>query len=203
VVLLAAALALAAARAQAGAPAAAVEGGCPFAFERVAILDAGFVLQWTLREPTLAVRLVIAGTGWAAIGWPSTSSTTGHTDFDVSLGAVAADVPWIADLYQNAFTAPVPDVLQDITLIGGFETASATTLEFTRAFDTGDTEEDNLIVEGPLNLKWAFQPVSDDPADSHLGFTRGRTLVEILPPGFILADGFENESTCVWSLVVP
>ena len=202
--ILALALSLAAGAARAEAPPADdARGICPFPFERLAVLDAGFVLQWTLRDPTLAVRLSIAGTGWAAIGWPSASSTTGHTDFDVSIGAVVSDVPQVGDFYQDTFAAPVLDVQQDVFLLGGSETASSTTLEFTRAFDTGDEAEDNLIVEGPVSLKWAYQPVSDDPSDIHLGFTRGRSLVAMVPPGYLFADGFENGLACAWSLTVP
>ncbi|KAB2957793.1 MAG: hypothetical protein F9K16_14085, partial [Thermoanaerobaculia bacterium] len=194
--------ALAASGARAQRPADPTEGVCPYAFERVAILDAGYLLQWTLRDATLAVRIVTAGTGWAAIGWPSTSSTTGHTDFDVSFGAVIGGVPSIGDFYQDVFAPPVPDAQNDVTLLGGSEGAG-TTLEFTRPFDTGDEAEDNVIVEGPLNLKWAYQPTSDDPTDNHVGFTRGRMVVEIVPPGHLFADGFENESPCAWSLLVP
>lgn len=203
VLALAATVALGAANAHAAPLPPETEGGCPYAFERVAILDAGFLLQWTLRDETLAVRLVTAGTGWVAIGWPSTSSTTGHTDFDVSLGAVVGGTPSIADYYQDTFAGPELDIQQDVTLLGGFETVSGTTLELARAFDTGDAAEDNPIVAGPLNLKWAYQPVSDDPAESHVGSSRGRTFVEILPPGFAFADGFENGSACAWSLVAP
>lgn len=202
--ILALALSLAAGAARAEAPPAGdAEGICPFPFERLAVLDAGFVLQWTLRDQTLAVRLTTAGTGWTAIGWPSASSTTGHTDFDVTLGAVVAGVAQVGDFYQDTFGAPGPDAQQDVFLLGGSETANSTTLEFTRAFDTGDEAEDNPIVEGPVSLKWAYQPVSDDPLDIHLGFTRGRSFVAMVPPGYLFSDGFENGLDCAWTLAVP
>jgi len=111
-------------------------------------------------------------------------------------------VPSIGDFYQDVFAPPVPDAQNDVTLLGGSEGAG-TTLEFARALDTGDEAEDNVVVEGPLNLKWAYQPTSDDPTDNHVGFTRGRTVVEIVPPGYLFADGFENASACAWSLAAP
>jgi hypothetical protein len=201
--ILALTLSLAAATAQAEPPGEGVEGLCPFPFERIAVLDAGFVLQWTLRDQVLAVRLTTAGTGWSAIGWPSASSTTGHTDFDVSLGAVVGGIPQVGDFYQDTFNAPGPDSQQDVFLLGGSETGTTTTLEFTRAFDTGDEAEDNPIVEGPVSLKWAYQPVSDDPLDIHVGFTRGRDFLAMVPMGYLFSDGFENGLTCAWTLAVP
>jgi hypothetical protein len=126
-----------------------------------------FEIRWTTDEKNIYFGIKAKTEGWAAIGLKPSSRMK---DADMIFGAVSNGKTSVSDEFSTGTFGPhSPDTelggSDDIIEFGGREDGGFTTIEFSRALDTGDNY-DNVLTKGTVKIIWAYGS-SDDFDGQH------------------------------------
>ncbi|MCA9212888.1 MAG: hypothetical protein KDB27_07485 [Planctomycetales bacterium] len=120
----------------------------------------GFQIQWCTQQDDVRFKVTSESTGWVGIGF---NDSPRMPQSDVILLTGEGNV---LDAFATRRGDPAPDSSQDITLIKSSQENGVTTVEFSRAIDTGDA-----LGDYPLNsaqyILWAYQFSSDSFMAEH------------------------------------
>ena len=120
-----------------------------------------FTLAYTVNGANISIGLKAKTVGWIAIALGNP-----HGNSDVMIGYVSNGQVTLLDSYNASESGNHPiDPNNDLLNISGSETGGITTIEFTRALNTGD-KLDLPLVEGDNVVTWAFG-ASDDVTQEH------------------------------------
>lgn len=125
-----------------------------------------FSVEWSVcAVDTLEMKMTGDGTGWIGVGFSESSSMP---NTDIVIGGVNSDgSTYLVDTWASGRSSPSVDVSQDYTLVSANESASSTTIEFTRSLNTGDS--DDYALDGVARyLLWAIG--GSDDITYHGGF---------------------------------
>jgi hypothetical protein len=106
-----------------------------------------FRLEWipTPSDPDNSLTFTIQAqtTGWASVGF--STQPIAHSNVDVISGFIdTTGTVTLQDGFLNSYSYPAMDASNDINAISGDETASTTTLTFSRLLNTGDPQDQDL-----------------------------------------------------------
>lgn len=126
-----------------------------------------FEIRWMTSEKTAYFGLRVKTNGWVAIGF---SPSSRMKDADMVIGTVRGDNAGVSDQFSTGTFGPhLPDVelggTIDIREFAGREQGDYTTIEFSRALDTGD-KYDNVITRGTMKIILAYGS-TDDTTQQH------------------------------------
>ena len=121
-----------------------------------------FEVRWRTDESNIYFGITTKTEGWLAIGLNPGSQMK---DADMIFGAVSNGQTSVSDQFSTGTFGPhSPDTelggSDDIIQFGGREDGGFTTIEFSRALDTGD-DYDNVLTKGTIKIIWAYGS-SDD-----------------------------------------
>jgi len=121
-----------------------------------------FEVRWRTDEANIYFGIRAKTEGWLSIGLNPSSQMK---DADMIFGAVSNGQTSVSDQFSTgAFGPHSPDTelggSDDIIQSGGREAGGFTTVEFSRALDTGDNY-DNVLTKGKIKIIWAYGS-SDD-----------------------------------------
>ena len=119
-------------------------------------------------DETILIGLETTSSGWAAIGFESTSRMK---DADILFGGAENGVPYMFDMFSTGPAGPHPPDTElggtsDITEYNAKEQAKGTVVEFSRKTDTGDAYDKVLTPGAEITIIWA-QANSDEPLIIH------------------------------------
>lgn len=101
---------------------------------------ASFSVEWGICDiDQIEMKMTGNGTGWIGIGF-SESASMPSTDVAIA-GVDSAGDGYLFDTWAFGRTSPRVDISQDFSLVSASEVAGNTTIEFTRALNTGDSED--------------------------------------------------------------
>ncbi|OXA53921.1 DBH-like monooxygenase protein 2 homolog [Folsomia candida] len=108
----------------------------------------------------LTVKVTVESKGW--VGW-GISPTGAMSGSDMVIGGFneATGESYIGDRYSTGPGIPVLDTIQNVELISASENATHTILEFSRAVDTGDVEQDLKVENAVQYIVWATGETDD------------------------------------------
>lgn len=116
--------------------------------------DASFSVEWGVCGDQLEMKMMGSGSGWIGVGF---SDSKGMTSTDVVIAGVdSGGTGYIVDTWAFGRTSPDVDSSQDYSLISASEVSGNTTIEFSRALNTGDTEDDFALDNGAMYFLWAM-----------------------------------------------
>ena len=124
-----------------------------------------YEVRWTTDDRNIYFGIKAGTEGWVAIGLNPSSQMK---DADMIFGMETGGQTSISDQFSTGNFGPhSPDTelggSDDIIEFGGREEGGFTTIEFSRALDTGD-EYDNKLAQGTIKIIWAYG--SSDNFDS-------------------------------------
>ena len=136
-----------------------------------------YEVRWRADEANIYFGIRAKTEGWLAIGLSPSSQMK---DADMIFGAVSNGQSSISDQFSTgAFGPHSPDTelggSDDIIEFGGREDGGFTTIEFSRALDTGDNY-DNILTKGTIKIIWAYGS-SDDFDRQHA--SRGSGVITL------------------------
>jgi len=115
--------------------------------------------DWSIEGGNLAIKLSAPTTGWVGIGFHPTDMMK---DANIILGFVKDGKVEISDEFGNQPTQHVPDTKRDgtdnVTVIGGSETGTTTTLEFSIPLQSGDANDGVIDPKGDTLVLLAYGP---------------------------------------------
>ena len=171
---------------------------------RVLDCDNGMQLQWSIRGNTLLVAMEARAMGYVAVGlsaggprFMTSSSDPTNTPSDIIAGwavhegmAMEGPPAGVRDYHVSNYASPTLDLVQDVALVSAtFSPASGITrIEWSRALNTGDTDEDRVITPGtPQTVIWATNPAAQTVSMAlsltrHLATTRGHAVLDFGAP---------------------
>ncbi|OXA54580.1 DBH-like monooxygenase protein 2 homolog [Folsomia candida] len=108
----------------------------------------------------LTVKVTAESTGWLGWGISPTGEMAGS---DMIIGGFNADTgeAYIGDRFSSGHGLPALDTIQNVELISASENATHTVLEFSRAVDTGDVEQDLKVENAVQYIVWAAGETDD------------------------------------------
>jgi hypothetical protein len=132
-----------------------------------------YEVRWKADESNIYFGIKAKTEGWLAIGLNPSSQMK---DADMIFGAVSNGQTIVSDQFSTGTFGPhSPDAelggSEDIIEFGGREDGGFTTLEFSRALDTGDSY-DNALTKGKIKIIWAYSS-SDDFDSQHTSRSSG------------------------------
>lgn len=139
-----------------------------------------FRLEWVPApgDPTVFdFTMTAQTTGWLSVGF--STSNVAHFNVDTIFANVdAAGTAMVQDGWLNSYGAPTADASQDVTLRAASQSATTTTIAFSRKIGTGDQSDVDL--EGELTLHYAYA-LSQSASSMHTA--AGRAQVHFLASG--------------------
>ena len=106
-------------------------------------------------------------TGWLSLGWAPLGAQA-HDGTDMVVAWVTnAGALVTRDTRSTSFSQPGTDAVDNVTPGTGTEASGVTSVSFERLYVTGDTAGDVDIVDGPMEVHWAYA-ASDSPAAKHI-----------------------------------
>jgi hypothetical protein len=115
--------------------------------------------DWNIEGENLAIKLSAPTTGWVGIGFHPTDMMK---DADIIIGFVKDGKVEISDQFGNQPTQHVPDIQRggkdNVTVIGGSETGTTTTLEFSIPLQSGDPNDGVIDPKGDTLVMLAYGP---------------------------------------------
>ncbi len=124
-----------------------------------------FYLHYSLNGSTIYFAMEAMKLGYLAIGFGYVSKMD---QSDIYIGYVDGTGGHMSDNWGTGTISHVQDGTDNILSYAGSENATSTILEFSRALDTGDSTEDNVIaLESTVNLIWAYSDTADDFTSYH------------------------------------
>ncbi len=133
----------------------------------------GFVLKYKVEGVELHCKLTSQTSGWVSVGFNPSSMMK---DANYIIGYVSGSNAFIRDDFGVSNTVHQSDVslggTSNLTLIGGTENASSTTLEFKIPLNSGDPYDQVLLLDHSYPVVFA-QGNSDDFTSSHYSTGHG------------------------------
>jgi len=122
------------------------------------LVDGVYTLFWRIERSAIYRGLEDHTTGWFGFGFgePSSGSMIGSDMLVSEVDELGRRVVW--DAYATAFATPHEDACQDWELISyAFdERRGVSSLEVVRALDTGETQQDRVVMPGPTRIVYAW-----------------------------------------------
>ncbi|OXA54578.1 DBH-like monooxygenase protein 2 homolog [Folsomia candida] len=108
----------------------------------------------------LTVKVTVESKGWVGWGISPTGEMAGS---DMVIGGFNADTgeAYIGDRFASGHGVPALDTIQNVELISASENATHTILEFSRAVDTGDVDQDLRVENAIQHIVWAAGETDD------------------------------------------
>lgn len=116
------------------------------------------VLKWKITGSNIAFQISCATNGWLGMGINPSGSMTGA---DIVMGYVAGTAT-VEDMYAGGLFAPTTDITNHLSAISGTEAAGRTELAFTRALNTGDSQDKILVAGQETVMLFACGPNDAD-----------------------------------------
>lgn len=114
-----------------------------------------FELRWTIDASDVHVALTAGTLGWVGLGFADPGGG-GMKGADMVIGWADANGGGVEDRWSSAYSTPHLDTCQDWSLVSAFENETHTTIEVTRARDTGDLQDRVVGASMPNRLVAAF-----------------------------------------------
>jgi hypothetical protein len=141
-----------------------------------------YELSWELIDDTsISIGIIAQTTGWIAIGF---DPTTQMLDADIIFGWVETNgsvVIFDAFSLQATGNNHPADTDQggtdDIISFDGSENATHTTIEFSRLLATGDATDNDIPLNGEIDIIWAYG--SSDSFSEYHGGARGSSTMSV------------------------
>lgn len=115
-----------------------------------------YVLEWLVDWPRERVlfNVTVETRGYVGLGLSRNGRMTGA---DIVIGGVGPNGrPYFSDRHAVGNQAPIVDRSQDWKLHSAWESATHTSISFSRAFETCDNEQDLPINDDSISILWAF-----------------------------------------------
>lgn len=158
-----------------------------------------FYLHYSLNGTTIYFAMEGAKLGYLAIGFGYASKMD---QSDIYIGYVDSAGAHMSDNWGTGTISHVQDATNNILSYAGSENSTSTVLEFSRALDTGDSTEDNVIaLETTVNLIWAYADAADDFTSYHTarGYaTATFSKVAPSPPKNVVGTPGDGKVTLQW-----
>lgn len=124
--------------------------------------------DWSIVGDTLAVKVAAPTTGWVGIGFNPTDMMK---DANIIVGYVKDGKVEISDDFGTQVTQHSPDDknggTSNVTVVGGSEVGSTTTLEFTIPLKSGDANDQVIDPNADTKVMFAFGPDRDSLKMKH------------------------------------
>jgi len=124
--------------------------------------------DWSIEGENLAIKLSAPTTGWVAIGFHPTDMMK---DANIIIGFVKDGKVEISDDFGIQPTQHTPDTKRDgkdnVTVIGGTETGTTTTLEFSIPLQSGDANDGVIDPKADTMVMLAYGPDRDSTKLKH------------------------------------
>jgi hypothetical protein len=124
--------------------------------------------DWSIEGDNLAIKLSAPTTGWVAIGFHPTDMMK---DANIIIGFVKDGKVEISDDFGTQPTQHAPDIKRDgkdnVTVIGGTETGTTTTLEFSIPLQSGDPNDGIIDPKADTVVMLAYGPDRDSTKLKH------------------------------------
>lgn len=122
----------------------------------------------------ITIGLTSTSTGWIGFGIGSTMKNA-----DMAIGYVDNTGPHVYDCFSTGHSPPAIDRINNILDFNGQEVNGQTTIKFVRKLDTGDTQQDRVIVPGTVDIIVAFQSSTDMNVE-HSGSNKGSYTINFV-----------------------
>jgi len=124
--------------------------------------------DWSISGENLVVRLSAPTTGWVGIGFHPTDMMK---DANIIIGLVKDGKVEISDDFGIQPTQHTPDIKKDgkdnVTVLGGNETGTTTTLEFSLPLNSGDANDGVIDPKADTVVMLAYGPDRDSTKMKH------------------------------------
>jgi len=139
-------------------------------------LDSRYLLSYEITDNVIDFVVEVKTTGWVALGFKN-NGTDFHAGGDCIIAYVDSNsVPHLFDAKSSRQDHPPVDLIQNANLISGSQVDGVTTIHFRRAFNTGDSHDQEIINE-TQSIFWSFS-ASDNTNMKHL--SKGSTRLNLL-----------------------
>jgi len=124
--------------------------------------DGNFKLQWTYNNDKLIFNMTCKTTGWCAVGFTTTASGRNMQNYDIAVGGVVSNTPYLDDYWSTSTVTPSKDTTQNLNLIKATEAGGYTTVDFDRDAMTGDNAKDVQFANNTqVWVVWAWHNSND------------------------------------------
>lgn len=124
-----------------------------------------FYLHYAINGSVIYFAMEADALGYLAIGIGYSSKMQ---DSDIYIGYVDGNGAHMSDNWGTGSVSHVADTENNILEFAGSENSTSTVIEFSRALDTGDASQDNIITLGvQMDLIWAYHSTADDFTSYH------------------------------------
>nr|WP_321468435.1 DOMON domain-containing protein [uncultured Desulfobulbus sp.] len=124
--------------------------------------------DWSVVGETLAIKIAAPTTGWVGIGFNPSDMMK---DANIIIGYVKDGKVEISDDYGFGVTAHAPDEQKggasNVTVVGGSEEGTTTTLEFTIPLKSGDEHDRVIDPKAETKVMFAYGPDRDSMRMKH------------------------------------
>jgi len=103
-------------------------------------------------------------TGWCAVGFTTSSDGRNMVNYDIAVGGVTSNTPYLDDYWSTTIGTPSKDPTQNLNLIKATEAGGHTNVEFERDAETGDDKDVQFKSNTEVWIAWALQSSVDGNA---------------------------------------
>ncbi len=135
---------------------------------------AGMTFQWKITGTDIACKVSGPTTGWVSVAFNNSSNMAGS---DYVIGYVTGgSTLTISDQHATGSHTHAADSVQNLTLTSGTESGGTTEIVFTRALNTGDSQDMTLSKDMSLYIILAYGS-ADDLTSMHSDYGVVQTIL--------------------------
>jgi len=113
------------------------------------VTAAGVTMQWSVIESDLSVKLSASTAGWVAVGF---KPSVGMKDANIIIGYVSNGNVFIRDDCGSGMMTHEADAIDNVTAKSGTEANGVTEINFKMPLDSGDPQDQVLVVGNTYNV---------------------------------------------------